>query len=77
MNFTKAYSVIYGNEATCADEFYLAAKIIADNARDLAFMEENIRDGVMVEESRACADALYAQMVEAKRALSTGGVFAA
>jgi len=54
-----------------------AAKIIADNARDLAYMEENIRDGVMAEESRACADALYAQMVEARKVLAAEGVFAA
>ena len=53
-----------------------AAQLIADNTRDLAYMEENIRDGVMVEESRACADALYAQMVEARKVLAAEGVFA-
>lgn len=53
-----------------------AAQLIADNARDLAYMEENIRDGVMVEESRACADALYAQMAEARKVLAAEGVFA-
>ena len=53
-----------------------AAQIIADNARDLAYIEENIRDGVLVEESRACADALHAQMVEARKVLAAEGVFA-
>ena len=53
-----------------------AAQIIVDNARDMAYMEENIRDGVMVEESRACADALHAQMVEARKVLASEGVFA-
>lgn len=53
-----------------------AAQLIADNARDLAYMEENIREGVMVEESRACADALHAQMVEARKVLAAEGVFA-
>ena len=53
-----------------------AAQLIADNARDLAYMEENIREGVMVEESRACADALLAQMVEARKVLAAEGVFA-
>jgi hypothetical protein len=54
-----------------------AAQLIADNARDLAYMEDNIRDGVMVEESRACADALHAEMLRAKRVLADAGVFAA
>jgi hypothetical protein len=53
-----------------------AAQLIATNARDLAYMEENIREGVMVEESRACADALHAQMVEARKVLAAEGVFA-
>jgi hypothetical protein len=53
-----------------------AAQLIATNARDLAHMEENIREGVMVEESRACADALHAQMVEARKVLAAEGVFA-
>lgn len=53
-----------------------AAQLIADNARDLAYMEDNIRDGVMVDESRACADALHAQMVEARKVLAADGVFA-
>jgi hypothetical protein len=53
-----------------------AAQLIAANARDLAYMEENIREGVMVEESRACADALHAQMVEARKVLVAEGVFA-
>ncbi len=53
-----------------------AAQLIAANARDLAYMEENIREGVMVEESRACADALHAQMVEARKVLAAEGVFA-
>jgi hypothetical protein len=52
-----------------------AAQLIATNARDLAYMEENIREGVMVEESRACADALHAQMVEARKVLAAEGVF--
>ncbi len=53
-----------------------AAQLIATNARDMAYMEENIREGVMVEESRACADALCAQMVEARKVLAAEGVFA-
>lgn len=53
-----------------------AAELIAANARDLAYMEENIREGVMVDESRACADALHAQMVEARKVLAAEGVFA-
>lgn len=53
-----------------------ALKTIRDNARDLALMEENISEGVMVEESRACADALYAQMVEARKVLTAEGIFA-
>ncbi len=53
-----------------------AAQVIATNARDLAYMEENIREGVMVEESRACADALHAQIVEARKVLAAEGVFA-
>lgn len=53
-----------------------AAQLIATNARDLGYMEENIREGVMVEESRACADALHAQMVEARKVLAAEGVFA-
>lgn len=53
-----------------------AAKIVADNARDLSYMEDNIRAGFMVEESRACAEALHAQLIEAKRTLADGGVFA-
>jgi hypothetical protein len=53
-----------------------AAQLLATNARDLAYMEENIREGVMVEESRACADALHAQMVEARKVLAAEGVFA-
>jgi len=53
-----------------------AAQLIATNARDLAYMEENIREGVMVEESRACSDALHAQIVEARKVLAAEGVFA-
>lgn len=52
-----------------------AAELIAANARDLVYMEENIREGVMVEQSRACADALYAQIVEARKVLEASGVF--
>jgi hypothetical protein len=54
-----------------------AAQLIADNARDLAYMEDNIRDGVMVEESRACADALHAELLQAKQVLACAGVFVA
>ena len=53
-----------------------AAQSITINARDMAYMEENIRDGVMVEESRACANALHAQIVEARKVLVAEGVFA-
>jgi hypothetical protein len=53
-----------------------AAELIANNARDLAYMEDNIREGVMAEESRACADALHAEMVKAKQVLAAAGVFA-
>ena len=53
-----------------------AAKIIADNARDMAYMEENIANGVMVEESRACADALHAEILKARLVLAAEGVFA-
>jgi hypothetical protein len=54
-----------------------AAQLIADNARDLAYMEDNIRDGVMVDESRACADALHAELLQAKQVLADAGVFVA
>lgn len=53
-----------------------AAELIASNARDLAYMEENVREGFMVEESQKCANALHAQMLEAKRVLQAAGVFA-
>ena len=46
-----------------------AVQLIATNAMYIDLMEENIREGVMIEESRDCVDALRAQIVEARRML--------
>ena len=54
-----------------------AAKLISENAMYMALMEENIQEGVMIEESRACADALHAEVIEAKRVLAKNAIFSA